>query len=143
MKESSFWRSLKKGLEKASNNKIFLQRIEDKFAKGIPDVHYCYGGESGWIELKWLAKYPKKITCKHFTAHQKLWLFNYWNNYHGRSWLLLRIKKDTYLIPGYAVQALHMNDVDFLPTLSDYYVIGKIDYDALFRKLVGKTWINS
>ena len=27
--------------------------------KGMPDIHYVKNGKSGWIELKYLANWPK------------------------------------------------------------------------------------
>lgn len=102
MNEAGLWRSVKAGLEKASNGEIFLQRHEDKFAPGIPDISYCYRGKSGWIELKYLKNYPMHktvVNIPHYTPAQKLWAKKYIEK-GGNYFLVLRIKNDCFAFIG-------------------------------------------
>ena len=54
MSEKSFWTLLR------NNLKLKAYRVENKVMKGMPDVHYIKNGKSGWLELKYLDKWPKK-----------------------------------------------------------------------------------
>ena len=113
MKEAYLWAKVKKGLEKASNNRIFLQRHEDKFCPGIPDVSFCYEGVSGWIELKYLPKWPSKNSreIKHHTPHQKLWAKRYIES-GGNYFLLLQVGNTCYLFcNGYSAENVYLEDV--------------------------------
>ena len=47
--EQLVWQSLRPLLVAAG---AVVQRHEDKYSVGIPDVSVVYGGRSGWIELK-------------------------------------------------------------------------------------------
>ena len=72
MAESEFWHYLR------NNIPGHLQRIEDSISCGIPDVNYCIEHVEGWIELKWVPAWPKRLnTCikiQHFTSEQFTWL---------------------------------------------------------------------
>lgn len=53
------------------------QKHEDKYETGIPDLSYAIKGSSGWIELKYLKKWPKRggpVQFKRFTSKQRNWL---------------------------------------------------------------------
>lgn len=135
MRESSFWRSIRIGLLKASNNKILLQRIEDKLTLGIPDVHFCYEGKTGWIELKVLKDYPKKVNTpikiNHLTPHQKQWHKNYTKSL-GKSFVLLKVNKDAFLFDGNNLGCLTDSTIMGLKyVLSKKYWENKINYDEL------------
>ena len=52
--EKQFWNLLR---DKLPINKMY--RVENKVTKGMPDIHYIHKGKSGWIELKYLDKFPK------------------------------------------------------------------------------------
>jgi hypothetical protein len=56
--EKLLWKQLRNKL-----NNFFIQRIETQIERGIPDVHYCVNGVSGWIEGKYL-KTPKRDNTK-------------------------------------------------------------------------------
>lgn len=100
MKESSFWRSFKKGLTSTGTN-LFIQRHEDRCTPGIPDVSILYCGKTTWLELKYLKRWPRNlhtnVKIKHFTAAQKCWLKHY-SKCGGNAWLLLRVYKDVFII---------------------------------------------
>jgi hypothetical protein len=114
MNESSFWKSLQRGLK--GKHRRFTRHTDT--TEGIPDVSYTIKrlevtlnagsitinkSYSGWIELKHTLKYPLRpttiIRCHHFTMAQKLFI---WNEIDcgGRAFILWRIEKDIYLIHG-------------------------------------------
>lgn len=134
MHESSFWRSIKTGLQKASNNKIYLQRIEDKLSSGLPDVHFCYKGKTGWIELKQLPEYPIKIDTSikipHLTIHQKQWHKNYYEA-QGKSFALIKIKRDSYLFKGSFIDCLEATKMTWKYVLCLKCWENKIDHNEL------------
>lgn len=73
-------------------------RIENACDEGTPDVNCVHG----WIELKHVHAYPKRggaVALPHFRPSQRAWLLRR-NAAGGRCWLLLRIDRDWYLLPG-------------------------------------------
>jgi hypothetical protein len=56
--EKTLWKTIR---DKLPN--FFIQRIETQIERGIPDVHYCVAGISGWIEGKYI-KSPKRDNTK-------------------------------------------------------------------------------
>ena len=56
--EKTLWKTIR---DKLPN--FFIQRIETQIERGIPDVHYCAAGISGWIEGKYV-KAPKRNNTK-------------------------------------------------------------------------------
>ena len=74
------------------------QAVETKMEDGIPDVNYI----GGWIELKQAERWPPQggiLRLRHFTQHQRVWLFRRWHK-GGRSFLLLRVKREWLLFDG-------------------------------------------
>jgi hypothetical protein len=141
MKESAMWRTLRTGLLKAEP-KIFLQRHEDKLINGLPDVHYCYKGRNGWIELKYLKEFPKKkntpISIKHLTEFQLNWINNYLT-YGGHVWILLRIEKEILLIKGvYAQRLKNILREDLYTICANKWLSHKMDYKELVKTLLLK-----
>lgn len=54
MSEQLFWKYLKRGLVKANQQKIHLERVESHaLSSGTPDVDFCIVGHMGKIELKY------------------------------------------------------------------------------------------
>lgn len=49
-------------------------RVENHIIPGMPDVNYV----DGWLELKYLAEWPKKadtiVRLEHFTSQQRVWI---------------------------------------------------------------------
>lgn len=130
MRESSFWRSIKAGLLKETND-IFLERIESCNA---PDVFYCRRGYVGWIELKYLKKYPvKQLKISHFTPGQKLWLKTLTRK-GGKAYLLLRVEKDTFIIDGSFSFNLEVTK-EWLIENSLFCWFNKINFSQLLRIL--------
>jgi hypothetical protein len=69
---------------------------------GVPDVSFCVGGVSGWIELKVIDRLPKHVITPvrvpHFTPAQRAWLKRR-GIAGGNTWLLLKvIEPKTYLL---------------------------------------------
>jgi hypothetical protein len=111
--ERNFWVRLSGAMGKQWD----AQRHEDKLTCGIPDVSYAIDGQSGWIELKCLAKWPSTniiVKIPHLTPHQKLWLFM--RARHGHAFFFLRVGKEHLLIDG-----------------RDIMEVGKIKKDELIR----------
>ena len=76
--------------------------------RGIPDVNYCIDGVEGWIELKYVAFYPKRPTTSvrlgHYTGAQQAWAMERYRS-GGNVFLFLRVENDFYLfsplfVPG-------------------------------------------
>lgn len=64
--------------------------VENRAYPGTPDVNYI----GGWIELKWLRRWPKGywdniVHVDHFTPQQRVWLKRRWRR-GGRAFLLLQ-----------------------------------------------------
>ena len=85
-----------------------VQRHEDKYSVGIPDLSYGANGKNGWIELKAYDKWPSG-PLPHFTAEQLNWLQN-----RGRKgnncWLLVRINRTILLFKWDKLNALRTNN---------------------------------
>lgn len=73
--------------------------VENPIIPGTPDVNYI----GGWIELKWLRRWPKLISSTvkidHFTPQQRHWLRKRWEM-GGSAWLLLQVRLEWLLFSG-------------------------------------------
>jgi hypothetical protein len=84
--------------------------VENPVYPGTPDVNYV----EGWIELKSLDKYPKKLAITkvkipHYTKQQRAWIMKR-HNRGGQVFLLLQIVNEWFIFDGrYA--ALHVGRV--------------------------------
>ena len=95
MSEKNFWTLIRNNLP------LKMYRVENKVMKGMPDVHYIdKQGNSGWIELKFLDSWPKKVLSIGLRMNQSLWLTSYARN-KGSCWVLLKVGRDyTALMKG-------------------------------------------
>lgn len=84
--ESAFW----KWLDMATIGLWDVQRHEDKYSVGIPDISYGSEGVNGWIELKAYNKWPNG-SLPHFTSKQANWLTNRGKK-GGLCFILIRVK---------------------------------------------------
>ena len=84
--ESAFW----KWLNAATIGLWHVQRHEDRYSVGIPDVSYGADKINGWIELKAYDKWPTK-SLSHYTSKQVNWLTNRGER-GGHCFILIRIK---------------------------------------------------
>lgn len=66
---------------------------------GMPDVSYA----GGWVELKWLPKWPRRDTTRvridHFTREQRRWL-TLRHEAGEDTWLLLQVRREWLLMRG-------------------------------------------
>lgn len=72
--------------------------VENRVRPGTPDVAYI----GGWVELKWLRRWPKNaevshVHLDHFTPQQRVWLKNHWRK-GGRAFLLLQANQQDWLL---------------------------------------------
>ena len=86
--------------------------IESRVRAGVPDVAYI----NGWIELKWLRDWPKRVDTivriHHYTQQQRIWLRRHWE-LGGNSWLLLQVKREWLLFDG-PTAYMHVGNLDRL-----------------------------
>ena len=75
MSEKNFWVLLRTSLKQ-----LKMYRVENRVMKGMPDVHYIKDGSSGWIELKYIDKWPKTRVATGLKLNQCLWLKEYDEN---------------------------------------------------------------
>ena len=100
MSEKNFWTLLRNNLP------LTMYRVENRVAQGMPDVHYIRESNSGWIELKYMDKWPKKRFVSGLRLNQAMWANKYILN-GGRSWILIRVGRDfTVLVSGHHAKEL-------------------------------------
>lgn len=90
MSEANLWERTRDGMI----GRWHAQRHEDKHSKGIPDVSYGIARRGdGWIELKYLDRYPTKpgpwdFKLDHFTPEQRNWLSSRAKHGTGRVFIM-------------------------------------------------------
>jgi hypothetical protein len=129
--ERNFWTYLSKAMGKLWD----AQRHEDKLTCGIPDVSYAIEGQSGWIELKCLEKWPSSniiVRVPHLTPYQKLWLFLRGN--HGHAFLFLKVDRDYLLFDGRDIMEVGKVKKDDLIRLSTFHSKG-FEKDGFIRAI--------
>jgi hypothetical protein len=110
MSEKNFWTLIRNNLG------LKMWRVENRVMKGMPDIHYLKDGKSGWIELKYLSKWPKKRFSTGFKLNQAFWARNYCKE-KGKSWILIRVERDfTALVEG-----KHADDLYNRPSRIDFF----------------------
>ena len=135
MSEKNFWVLLRTSLKQ-----LKMYRVENRVMKGRPEVHDIKDGSSGWIELKYIDKWPKTRVATGLKLNQCLWLKEYDEN-KGHCWIMLRIGRDfTALIHGRDAKKIfdRPSRPDFFKLLS-YQKAGnmtKDDWDELCNVLV-------
>lgn len=100
--EKQIWQTIRSKL-----NDFFIQRIETSIERGIPDVHYCVQGVSGWLEGKYL-KSPKRENTKlklKLSIEQIAWHKSYSYN-GGLVYLIVKKDKKIYLFDSDDGEAL-------------------------------------
>lgn len=90
--ESKMWAKLRPVLLKA---KLDPLRVENPIHPGTPDVNLCDGK---WIELKCIAAWPVRasttVRIRHYTPHQRVFLYRRWKAAPGSTLLLLEVRAD-------------------------------------------------
>ena len=100
--EKQIWQTIRSKL-----NDFFIQRIETSIERGIPDVHYCVQGVSGWLEGKYL-KSPKRENTKlklKLSIEQIAWHKSY-SYLGGIVYLIVKKDKKIYLFDSDDGEAL-------------------------------------
>ena len=100
--EKQIWQTIRSKL-----NDFFIQRIETSIERGIPDVHYCVDGVSGWLEGKYLQS-PKREKTKlklKLSIEQIAWHKSYSYN-GGLVYLIVKKDKQIYLFDSNDGEAL-------------------------------------
>ena len=94
--EKQIWQTIRTKL-----NDFFIQRIETQIERGIPDVHYCSNGQTGWLEGKYLQS-PKRETTKlklKLSIEQIAWHKSY-TYYGGLVYIIVKKDRDIFLFKG-------------------------------------------
>jgi len=127
MSEYNFRQQVVKELTKAGLDAF---SVENPSRPGTPDVNYI----PGWIELKWLPKWPKQadtiVKIDHFTPQQRNFLRRRWNR-GGPAHLLLRVGSrgsiENLLFEGPdASDFVGLVDREKLEALAVWHTFGKI-----------------
>lgn len=105
MSEAKMWESIRPKLKE-----VDPVRVENVVGIGTPDVNY----NNGWIELKYLAKWPAReqtpVTIDHFTPQQRTWLLRR-HRKGGNAFLLLKVGKTDWLLFDGETAARHVGKV--------------------------------
>ena len=94
--EKQIWQTIRSKL-----NDFFIQRIETQIERGIPDVHYCSAGQTGWLEGKYLRS-PKREKTKlklKLSIEQIAWHKSY-THHGGLVYIIVKKDKEIYLFPS-------------------------------------------
>lgn len=139
--EGRLWESLRVGMA----SRWVAQRIEDRYAIGVPDVYYALrgGGGRGWIELKVFAEPRREMTridTRGLTPVQRAWLERFGR--HGGTFVLCRVGRETFLVRGADVRgALDQATMVTLRVGAARHWTSRIDYDDLRRALEDDSWV--
>jgi hypothetical protein len=91
-RESQMWKKVRPILVAARLDPV---RVENPIHPGTPDVNLCTGL---WIELKciphWPARAISRVSIKHYTPQQRVWLYRRWKFAPGTTLLLLEVQAD-------------------------------------------------
>lgn len=126
--ENIFW----KYLDGKMKGWWHVQRHEDKYSVGIADISYAANFVDGWIELKYLPKWPKTydllVPIKHFTAQQKNWLVARGERGSGNVYVMLKVDGQTksYMLFHYSVArrlgSMSRSDMEKEALYNDKYI---------------------
>lgn len=110
--ETRFWHWLSDVLPPEGH----YSRVEPPPSPGIPDVHFCIGGVSGWIELKCLTmKYGPYLRSKlrrnptKLRPSQKRWLKKYVKA-GGRAFVIAKLSKSFLIIRAADALAVELDE---------------------------------
>ena len=96
MNESSLWNTIQRGML----GKWIATRLETSTGNGVPDVTYTVEGKHGFLELKYIPKWPVRDTTLvklPLRPEQKLWLGTR-GKLADNCWVLVRIEDDFILL---------------------------------------------
>ena len=119
--------------------KWLATRIESSAGNGVPDVTFTVPGKHGWMELKYIKEWPKRITTKvklPLRPEQRLWI-NTRGQVANNIWVLCRIENSFYLLNHRTADEAceGYNRVEW-DKLCDMYWGDRIDFKQLYRILL-------
>ena len=97
MNEAGVWQTLRKGM---MGTGWHVTRIESSAGNGVPDVSFGIPSKNGWVELKYIAEWPKRITTLiklPLRPEQKHWI-KARGELSGDVWVFIRIENTFYLL---------------------------------------------
>jgi hypothetical protein len=113
-------------------------RIESSSGNGMPDVSYGVKGINGFMELKYMPRWPKLATTRvklPLRLEQEIWIRNR-GGIAGNVWVLCRVEDDFFLFnDAQALCASQGQLVKWWFTTNFLYCHGRIDFTALYRIL--------
>lgn len=120
-----------------------VQRHEDQFTVGIPDISYSMLGVNGWIELKSIAiaNADSVIKIPHFTTSQYQWLKRHGKR-GGNCYIFIEVnrklnpEKDYLLIPHDQMDVIGEFNLKQLIDVSKYHSHNRIDITRLIKALL-------
>ena len=72
--ESDLWKTMRREVGPLGD----IQRIENLCRNGMPDTNGCIRSRDFWVELKWLASWPKEATrivlLPKYRQEQRIWI---------------------------------------------------------------------
>ena len=134
MSEKNFWNLIRENLP------LRMHRVENSVMRGMPDVHYVGNGHSGWIELKYLAKWPSKRFSSGLMLNQMMWNTQY-REEGGNSWVLIRIGKEFTALVADAESLYGKPTIEEFMGILTWFHSGnlkKADWESLAKNLIQK-----
>lgn len=133
MSENNLWNRLRsKGIFEEAT------RHEDKLANGIADLSFVCGGRHGWMELKFVAMWPKRkdtvVRVPHFTTAQREFLETK-GRCGGNTWLFMQVEDDHLLFSWQNVGWIGHSDKESLLIAADFAWIKRMNYKQLKEAL--------
>jgi hypothetical protein len=113
-------------------------RHEDAYQKGIADVSFVQLGRHGWMELKWVARYPVRestvVRIPHYTDEQRAFL-RAKGSAGGMTFLFMKIERDYLLFDHLNAPDVGMVTASELRALASCVMSGKFDPEKLFKAI--------
>jgi len=104
MDERGMWKGLQPILAYLSLDPV---RVENGLDRGTPDANYTHG----WIELKYLERWPKRaetlVRLPKLTPWQCAWLKRRWAA-GGLCWLIVRVGQEWFVFSGWVAHSVRL-----------------------------------
>lgn len=116
---------------------------EDMLNVGLPDMSYSGNQQHGWIELKYLRAWPKRVDTvvriEHYTKEQRAWLLRR-GQLGGNCFLLLRVGREHLLLGWITAQLVgELNRTELCRRALGHWVPGNggrmIDFTELADRI--------
>jgi hypothetical protein len=119
---------------------VLIQRHEDMYSVGIPDMSYDIPGAegSGWIEIKRVKEWPKRdattLKIQHYTPAQKAWIYQH-GCVNNRTFLFVQVEKDHFIFDHiWALKVGNLTQAQMFQAATESWQ-GTINYDILLEIL--------